>query len=387
LQSEAVADEETRAAPLRHVAVRMSRAMLAPLVESKVDKTTPVTDFILGTNVWGKARTTGQPRLEMVANPDNAEFNIVLTGTTVSRTVGRNGPAVIYTRADTNFTATKRIAFQPGLGFVAEPAKISAKTRTTNEGVGATRGGLIGRIIVRRASQQVWQSQPQVEAIARQRAETRISAAFDDYVAGRLARVNKMADTRAAIAMILWDEKAPRFTASTTPDYVQIVASAADCDPVQPPASGPCDGVQFWVHRAAMGDEVDSALELWQSQPPSPQLPAKALAVASTLVKVMGTGGESSPAVDPISYEKVGEWRVLELSRMLIGQTPPTPAEPTAIAQRERRWTSADGRFTCVASVVRLDENSVTLRRSDSGQLITVPLDRISSTDRRLLLR
>jgi hypothetical protein len=134
----------------RQIVVRVSRDAVTPLADMQIDTTTPVEDVILGTYVRGKARTTGQPAVEFVANPNQATFAVLLKGATVSRTVGRNGPATIYTRADTHFTATTQVRFEPGRGFVAERAKIAATTRATNEGIG-TRRGLVGWIVHRRA--------------------------------------------------------------------------------------------------------------------------------------------------------------------------------------------------------------------------------------------
>jgi hypothetical protein len=53
-----------------------------------------------------------------------------------------------------------------------------------------------------------------------------------------------------------------------------------------------------------------------------------------------------------------------------------------AMAQ-ERTWTSADGAFTVEAELIRLDGQTVYLRRADNGREIAVKLSQLSSRDRR----
>jgi hypothetical protein len=50
-------------------------------------------------------------------------------------------------------------------------------------------------------------------------------------------------------------------------------------------------------------------------------------------------------------------------------------------------WTSADGRYTCYAEKVSATPDSVTLKRMNDGQVVTVPLVRLSETDRQVVLR
>lgn len=54
------------------------------------------------------------------------------------------------------------------------------------------------------------------------------------------------------------------------------------------------------------------------------------------------------------------------------------------LADQSRTWTSADGQFTVEAELVEVDEQMVRLRRTD-GQVISVPLAKISDSDREYL--
>ena len=63
------------------------------------------------------------------ADDSQALCHVILEGTTVSRTVGRNGPAVIYSRSTSRFRATKPVVFDPGNGFRTLPARVVGTSR------------------------------------------------------------------------------------------------------------------------------------------------------------------------------------------------------------------------------------------------------------------
>ena len=245
----------------RRVALRLTAEAFAPIVDRDVDETRPVRDVILGTPVYGKSRTTGKPTVDLVDDDKCASFVLTLKGTTVSRTTGYNGPAVIHSRSETYFTATKRVVFEPGKGFVAEPAKINARTRIINEGIGSTRPGIRGRIVQRRAAPQVAANRPTAEEIVRQKAMRRVTEAFDRQLEGRLARLNRSLDMREAIAFVLGGDTEPRYSFCTRNGCVQIVASAGEGDDsaasVQlPQLDQQAAPVQIWVHESLVGDNL-----------------------------------------------------------------------------------------------------------------------------------
>jgi hypothetical protein len=329
-----------------------------------------------------------------------------LRGTHVSRTVGRSGPAIVHTRAETYFTATKRIRFQPGKGFVAEPAKIAVRTRTINEGVSSTRRGLIGRIVVRRASREVAALQPQLDAIARQRAETRIRAAFDRYTDTRLARLNESTDMRPAIAWLLGGEGEPSFALSTQNNCVQIVASSASAEAFQPvelPAIGQSAApVQIWVHESVIGDRIASLLKLVDQSSRRTTIAGRALdAVPSAIKDSLGLSATTKDVTPALNYATAQDWIVVQIGNQprpsveaseqpAVASTrspPANAAEATAASPMDsnRIWTSADGRFTVVALLVSASTEGVTLKRAEDGKLVTVPLSKLSELDRKLV--
>jgi hypothetical protein len=377
----AEADDATRS---RQIVVRVSREALDPFIE-KVDTTRPVEEMILGAHVAGKARTTGEPAVEFVENPRQATFLVSLKGATVSRTVGSSGPATVYTRAETFFTATKEIRFEPGKGFVAQSARIAASTRAITEGIRTRRGGLIGRIVSRRAWQRVNALRPQVEAIARQKAERRIAAAFDEYLKTKLARLNRMTDVRPTLALVLGSEGEPKFISRTTRDHLEIAAGPANA-PGQfllPAAAAQSDApFQIFVHNSILGQPLAGAFKLLDQRGNSSFAGRVLAAMPDVLRNRLGLPELPIRAGPNLDYQTTDDWIVVN-----IGGEDTPDTEVLVAAGQPRVWTSADGRYRCYAEKVDATEDAVTLKRMSDGQVVRVPLDRLSAADRDIVLR
>src|SRR4051812_23183386 len=141
------ATEDKPRRPPHVVAVRISDALLTGLFNRTIDVQMPVRDVVLGTPITGAARITGNSHVELVPSTEAAKFAVVFQGTVYSRTVGKSGPAVINGHSITHFTATQEIAFQPGVGFSSLPPRIAARSECHTDGIRASRGGVIGRVI------------------------------------------------------------------------------------------------------------------------------------------------------------------------------------------------------------------------------------------------
>ena len=198
----AVACDQTRAAELpaplaSHLVLRVSDAMLNSLVGNiHFERQTDVRDTVLGTSVFGTARIVGEPRVVLAPSAEQATFYIVFHGTVCSRTVGYNGPAIIYSRSETRFSATRKIAFDPKKGFYALAPELKSHTRIFVDGIGSTCGGLVGRIVRRRAARLEIARRPEATEIVRQKTGRRIIAAFDRTTEERLARLNSQPQFR-----------------------------------------------------------------------------------------------------------------------------------------------------------------------------------------------
>ena len=84
-----------------------------------------------------------------------------------------------------------------------------------------------------------------------------------------------------------------------------------------------------------------------------------------------------------MNYQTADEWIVIRVG----GEAITGGKEQQVAADLPRMWTSADGRFTCYAGKISNTADSVTLKRMTDGEVVTVPLVRLSEADRQVALR
>ena len=112
--------------------VAMSGRLVAAGIEQPVDDVAPVSDVILGTNINGTGRTVGRLAVQLRPNSEKAELETVLEGTTLTRTVGQNGPATIYANGTTQIHGSKRLTIDSG-GIAGLPATATATTKSKSQ--------------------------------------------------------------------------------------------------------------------------------------------------------------------------------------------------------------------------------------------------------------
>jgi len=251
--------------PPRRILVRLDSDLLVPLIERPIEEVQVVDEMILGVRMIGKAQVTGRPKVTLADDPKDAAFSVTITGTINSRTTGRNGPVQIYSRSTTLFVATKRVAYQPGRGFVGEAAEIVAQTSSQPERIAPNRGGILGRAIERRAWVRASQSREQVNQIVQSKAEEKLRQAFDGLLEARLARLNHLAEQRYLVAAVLG---VPRYDCWTIGGWLNIAVSSADDSSSDSPkaldmtlnryATLGQDGppIQIWVHERVLGEPL-----------------------------------------------------------------------------------------------------------------------------------
>jgi hypothetical protein len=298
--------------------LRLSAAMLNSLVDKPIDRQVPIRDMVLGTPVTGVARITGVPQVRLEPSSDQARFNVVITGTVYSRTLGRSGPAVIQGHSITRFTATKQVVFEPGQGFRGLPPQINAQAQCFTDGIQSMRGGLIGRIVVRRASTEIAQHHSQLTAIAQDRAVRRIADAFERHMDERLARLNRAVEIRAMLANLRDEATSPAIQCCTTPHYLEIADAkdngAAIVLPVLSAASEASAPVEIWLHGSLVPERIAEALKTMFTNPDQS-------AVLNALALLPGTFGKEAAAAlqalvneNKVAIQKIGDWTVVELN-------------------------------------------------------------------------
>jgi len=316
--TETPAAEESQRPP-HVVAVRISDVLLTGLFNRTIDVQMPVRDIVLDTPITGSARVTGKSHVQLVPSTDAASFAVVFQGTVYSRTVGKSGPAVINGHSITHFTATKQIAFQPGVGFYSLPPRIEAKSECYTDGVHTSRGGVIGRVIQRRAANTIAEDHDELTAIARDRAARRIAAAMEAKMSERLTRLNRLVEIRTALAGVDESAERLRFACCTTPHAVLIATRrAGDASNVTlsllsavSEASAP---IQIWIHGSLVPENIGEEIKTLLSHP-------QQSTIVNALALLPGEFGKDAAAAiaafaneNHVTYERLGEWIVLDVS-------------------------------------------------------------------------
>jgi hypothetical protein len=322
LDEPAVAQPEDKSAarPAHLIVLRVPITTLATQIDRQIDFHMPVRDVILGTPVSGVARLVGRPQVKLEPSADRAHFNVVFSGTVHSRTVANGGPAIVHGHSVTRFTATKKVVLEPGKGFrAAGPPQLQVSTQCFTDRIDSTRGGLIGRIVERRAADEVASKRPTVTAIARERATRKIAAAFERFMDERLARLNKAVEFQIVLAEFRTREGNRRLRASTTATHLELADVIHNNEaPIELPtlaANGTGNRpVEIWVHGSVVPPEVATALETIFTNPDQS-------AVVNGLAALPGTFGKKAAAVitalvsdNKVGVQNTGDWLLIQLN-------------------------------------------------------------------------
>jgi hypothetical protein len=149
-----------------------------------------ISDVIRRTHITGTGYTTGKVGLQFVPNGEAAVMDLVLTGSTNSRTVGVNGPVFIHSTNLTTFTARKRLVID------AEGTRESAACATAQQQTQldclTTRFGCVLDPIVRRAALRTYEREKHIDLqIAAEHAARNVAYGFDRDSGPQVADANK----------------------------------------------------------------------------------------------------------------------------------------------------------------------------------------------------
>src|SRR5262249_53893671 len=308
------------------IVVRVSRELLAPLIERPIDEVLSVDEVILGVRAVGDAQVRARPQLVLKDDPDLAAFTVLLEGSIESQTIGRKGPVDIYSRSQTRFTTAKRVCFRPGRGFVQEPALIESQTSSNTEQIIPDRRGPLGRVVERIAWRRVDESRDEVNQIVKERAEAKIGEAFDRLLARRLARANWLA-ARLAVVGSLAVSVEPTCACCTRGGYLQIAESAGDGEASFPPetleGNGECGLVQIWWRGGLAAQQTARFLgQVDQTR--------RALRLAMP-VHMLAAHPPPAPASSSYGVVASGDWFVLHWGSGPLSDTSPS-ANPQRVA-------------------------------------------------------
>src|SRR4051812_21654741 len=182
---------------------------------NRIDRCEPESDCILGTSTHGTAHTNGIVNVISVPSDDKAVLELKSFGHIFSQDVGFNGPAVIHSTSDTDFTSTKRVELADP-AFKAGPARVSANTNTHVHSIAKQGGGLGSRLVSRIGWRKAGQTKGQVDSIASQHAAGRVESQFDREVTDRLAKTRERYEN---------DYRRPLERSGDVPEYIRFSSS------------------------------------------------------------------------------------------------------------------------------------------------------------------
>ena len=184
-QQRELADAVQRQLSRPNLFVRLSEDMLRTGVDQDVDRSTGVSEVILGTSLRGSARMQGQVTLDLLPGTNPAIFDVVLTGKTFTNNVGRNRSVTIRSSGVTYVDGRKRLLLDDQ-GVAGQYAQASCRTNSTIHSVSAP-CGLVRKI----ASKQANRTKYKFELIASQRAATRVERDMNAQSAEMLETLNE----------------------------------------------------------------------------------------------------------------------------------------------------------------------------------------------------
>lgn len=196
--------------------LRVSEKYLESLFARDINKQTQVNRVVLGTRATGRAHTVGRADVDTKPAKNDAAFYVKIIGTTTSRTTGRNGPAIIYSRSITKWTSQKIVRFD-GENFKASPATIESTTKITPLGADSILPGIRGRIVSRVAAKRAREYNSRAEHISGDDTKKQVLSDVNRVVDGQIQKLNDRLDSRPMMAYLLpkLDDMGVQFSTSS----------------------------------------------------------------------------------------------------------------------------------------------------------------------------
>ncbi|REK12550.1 MAG: hypothetical protein DWQ37_11545 [Planctomycetota bacterium] len=294
------------------VILRISEEWLDRTLATDIDTRTRVDRCVLQTRAIGTAHTEGHADVDPKPDQDDATFRVVVTGTSNSRTVGRNGPAIITSRSATDWKVAKIVRFDAGK-FMTEPGVIESHTRLIPVGVDASVPGLRGMLTRGIARRRVQQSRATAERITERDTRQRVLAEVDESIDGRIAKLNAKIASRPILERILplLDTQAARLYTSRHCIHLAFLGVDAVAGVVCPLDELEPSETELWIHASLLGlpvidlpEPADQAMAWFNNQLSGLDLPELDLPEVPM---------PDVPALEilPMDIQVVGQWIVL----------------------------------------------------------------------------
>ncbi len=205
----------------------------AALAQPPIERTEPVNDVILKTQISGVGHTVGQVSTQIVPSTDGAVMDLVTIGTTFTKTVGVKGPVQIYTESTIPFELRQRVTYKAD-GVTSSCPLARANGETCLLGV-STDLCLFDGLVKKIAVKQYEKNKDEAQAIANEHAEQRLIEGMQTEAGPRLqsADANLKKQVADLQAKGLSDV---RFSSSSDTVMVRAVV-AGKPHPSEPPPS------------------------------------------------------------------------------------------------------------------------------------------------------
>jgi hypothetical protein len=117
--------------PPKHVLVRLDSDVLVPTIERPIEEVQAVDEVILGVRMIGTAQVTGQPKVKVADDPNDAAFSSVPG--TIIRGQQVEGPCRLQP-LDSSLRRRSASRFTPAAGSLERPLRLSLKRAAGRSG-------------------------------------------------------------------------------------------------------------------------------------------------------------------------------------------------------------------------------------------------------------
>src|SRR5437763_298566 len=169
---------------LSNVLLDISRDFVSAAFDQSIDRTDPVSDVILKTNITGMGRTVAKVSSALVPNDEAAEIDLVTAGTLTTQTVGVKGPVRLYSSSTIPFQIHQRVYLRPE-GVTAEAPCARAESDSVLTGL-STDLCLLDRLVRNIACKKYRKNKDSAQYIASRHAEERLTDSAETEAGPRL---------------------------------------------------------------------------------------------------------------------------------------------------------------------------------------------------------
>jgi hypothetical protein len=255
--------------PAYPLVVRIDQIALDSVAANEINQRGLIDMIVLGTHAVGESRMQGAISVLLIPDRDEASFDLSFQGSTRTRTVGTNGPALIYSHSDTSFACKRSVSFDPAHGFVAKDSTIVANTKLVYDGFGSSRGSLGQGLIVRVAARRADESREQARQIAARDTEHKLRSGFDKRVDTQLAAMNHQLNIVLFANLFVGKGFAKQFAARSSKDCIHIGIGKQGVPArltVIPPRHELIAPIEIWVHSTGLGEPGLKLLTLFDNK-------------------------------------------------------------------------------------------------------------------------